>query len=101
MTLINWFVVVVDDQLLLPLSSSNSRFLSISCILQIVFEILVRALIGIEEGDEMQYLRQQFQEFIAGLISLPVKLPGCQLYRSLRVNTRNLIYFGISPILSL
>ncbi|KAG0517316.1 hypothetical protein BDA96_09G078700 [Sorghum bicolor] len=54
----------------------------------IVFEILVRALIGIEEGDEMQYLRQQFQEFIAGLISLPVKLPGCQLYRSLRAKKR-------------
>jgi len=58
-----------------------------------VFEILVRALIGLEEGDEMQYLRQQFQEFIAGLISLPVKLPGTQLYRSLRVNTANPIFF--------
>ncbi|XP_066367494.1 cytochrome P450 90D2-like [Miscanthus floridulus] len=54
----------------------------------IVFEILVRALIGLEEGDEMQYLRQQFQEFIAGLISLPVKLPGTQLYRSLRAKKR-------------
>lgn len=54
-----------------------------------MFEILVRALIGLEEGDKMQYLRQQFQEFIAGLISLPVKLPGTQLYRSLKVNTGN------------
>jgi len=50
-----------------------------------VFEILVRALIGLDEGHEMQYLRQQFKEFIAGLISLPVKLPGTQLYRSLKV----------------
>jgi hypothetical protein len=58
-----------------------------------VFEILVRALIGLEEGDKMQYLRQQFQEFIAGLISLPVKLPGTQLYRSLKVNTGNPIFF--------
>ncbi|PWZ16377.1 Cytochrome P450 90D2 [Zea mays] len=54
----------------------------------IVFEILVRALIGLEEGDKMQYLRQQFQEFIAGLISLPVKLPGTQLYRSLKAKKR-------------
>lgn len=58
-----------------------------------MFEILVRALIGLEEGDKMQYLRQQFQEFIAGLISLPVKLPGTQLYRSLKVNTGNPIFF--------
>jgi steroid 3-oxidase len=51
-----------------------------------VFAILVRALIGLDAGDEMQYLKQQFQEFIAGLISLPVKLPGTRLYRSLQVN---------------
>ncbi|OEL28580.1 Cytochrome P450 90D2 [Dichanthelium oligosanthes] len=54
----------------------------------IVFEILVRALIGLDEGHEMQYLRQQFKEFIAGLISLPVKLPGTQLYRSLKAKKR-------------
>lgn len=35
----------------------------------------------------MNYLRQQFHIFIAGLISLPIKLPGTQLYRSLKVNT--------------
>ncbi|KAF8724980.1 hypothetical protein HU200_020703 [Digitaria exilis] len=57
-------------------------------VLQIVFEILVRALIGLDEGQEMQYLRQQFREFIAGLISLPVKLPGTQLYRSLKAKKR-------------
>jgi steroid 3-oxidase len=56
---------------------------------QIVFEILVKALIGLDEGHEMQYLRQQFQEFMAGLISLPIKLPGTQLYRSLKVTTRS------------
>jgi steroid 3-oxidase len=53
---------------------------------QIVFEILVRALTGLDAEDEMQYLKHQFQEFIAGLISLPIKLPGTQLYRSLQVN---------------
>ncbi|CAN6345560.1 unnamed protein product [Urochloa humidicola] len=54
----------------------------------IVFENLVKALIGLDEGHEMQYLRQQFKEFIAGLISLPIKLPGTQLYRSLKAKKR-------------
>lgn len=53
--------------------------------LQIVFEILVRGLIGLEAGPEMQQLKQQFQEFIVGLMSLPIKLPGTRLYRSLQV----------------
>ncbi|KAK3137296.1 hypothetical protein QOZ80_5BG0450500 [Eleusine coracana subsp. coracana] len=54
----------------------------------IVFEILVRALIGLDAGHEMQYLKKQFQEFMAGLISLPIKLPGTQLYRSLQAKKR-------------
>ncbi|XP_062179584.1 cytochrome P450 90D2-like [Phragmites australis] len=54
----------------------------------IVFEILVRALIGLEAGQEMQFLKQQFREFITGLISLPIKLPGTQLYRSLKAKKR-------------
>ncbi|KAL6619890.1 hypothetical protein ACP70R_035029 [Stipagrostis hirtigluma subsp. patula] len=55
---------------------------------KIVFEILVKALIGLEASPEMQYLKQQFHEFIAGLISLPIKLPGTQLYRSLKAKKR-------------
>lgn len=51
-----------------------------------VFEVLVKGLIGPQPGDEMQFLKQQFQEFIAGLISLPVKLPGTRLYRSLQAS---------------
>ena len=50
-----------------------------------VFHILVRGLIGLEAGPEMQQLKQQFQEFIVGLMSLPIKLPGTRLYRSLQV----------------
>lgn len=53
--------------------------------MQVVFEILVRCLIGLEAGEEMQQLKQQFQEFIVGLMSLPIKLPGTRLYRSLQV----------------
>lgn len=53
---------------------------------QMVFEVLVKGLIGLQPGDEMQFLKKQFQEFIAGLISLPVKLPGTRLYRSLQAS---------------
>ncbi|WOK97006.1 Cytochrome P450 [Canna indica] len=54
----------------------------------IVFQILVRGLIGLQPGKEMQFLKQQFQEFIAGLMSLPVKLPGSRLYRSLQAKKK-------------
>uniref|UniRef100_J3KXB3 Cytochrome P450 90D2 n=1 Tax=Oryza brachyantha TaxID=4533 RepID=J3KXB3_ORYBR len=54
----------------------------------VVFEILVRGLIGLEAGAEMQQLKQQFQEFIVGLMSLPIKLPGTRLYRSLQAKKR-------------
>ncbi|WOL09121.1 Cytochrome P450 [Canna indica] len=54
----------------------------------IVFQILVKGLIGLEPGKEMQFLKQQFKEFIAGLMSLPVKLPGSRLYRSLQAKKR-------------
>ncbi|CAL4958781.1 unnamed protein product [Urochloa decumbens] len=55
---------------------------------QIVFEILVKGLIGLEAGPETQQLKQQFQEFIVGLMSLPIKLPGTRLYRSLQAKKR-------------
>ncbi|RCV25100.1 hypothetical protein SEVIR_5G137200v4 [Setaria viridis] len=54
----------------------------------IVFEILVKGLIGLEPGPETQLLKQQFQEFIVGLMSLPIKLPGTRLYRSLQAKKR-------------
>ncbi|XP_042408321.1 cytochrome P450 90D2-like isoform X1 [Zingiber officinale] len=54
----------------------------------IVFQILVKALIGLDPGKEMQFLKQQFKEFIAGLMSLPVKLPGSRLYRSMQAKKR-------------
>ncbi|XP_039810733.1 cytochrome P450 90D2-like isoform X1 [Panicum virgatum] len=55
---------------------------------QIVFEILVKGLIGLEAGPETRQLKQQFQEFIVGLMSLPIKLPGTRLYRSLQAKKR-------------
>ncbi|KAJ4789130.1 Cytochrome P450 90D2 [Rhynchospora pubera] len=53
-----------------------------------LFPILVKGLTGLEQGNEMQYVRSQFQEFVAGLISLPIKLPGSQLYRSLQAKKK-------------
>ncbi|XP_065868918.1 3-epi-6-deoxocathasterone 23-monooxygenase CYP90D1 [Euphorbia lathyris] len=50
----------------------------------IAFQILVKALISLDPGEEMESLKKQFQEFISGLMSLPINLPGTQLYRSLQ-----------------
>ncbi|TYH70878.1 hypothetical protein ES332_D05G147300v1 [Gossypium tomentosum] len=54
----------------------------------IAFQVLVKALISLNPGEEMEILKKQFQEFISGLMSLPVKLPGTQLYRSLQAKKR-------------
>ncbi|KAH0468595.1 hypothetical protein IEQ34_003628 [Dendrobium chrysotoxum] len=54
----------------------------------IVFQILIKGLIGLEPGDEMDFLKREFQEFIAGLMSLPVKFPGTRLYKSLQAKKR-------------
>lgn len=55
---------------------------------QIIFQILVKGLIGLEAGKEMELLKQEFKEFIAGLMSLPVKIPGSQLYKSLQAKKK-------------
>ncbi|CAN0881607.1 3-epi-6-deoxocathasterone 23-monooxygenase CYP90D1 [Linum grandiflorum] len=54
----------------------------------IAFQVLAKALISLEQGDEMEFLKKQFQEFIFGLMSLPIKLPGTQLYRSLQAKKK-------------
>lgn len=53
---------------------------------QIAFQVLVKALISLDPGQEMEFLKKQFQEFIAGLMSLPIKVPGSRLYRSLQAS---------------
>lgn len=37
----------------------------------------------------MEFLKKQFQEFIAGLMSLPINIPGSRLYRSLQASSSN------------
>ncbi|CAN1162349.1 3-epi-6-deoxocathasterone 23-monooxygenase CYP90D1 [Linum perenne] len=54
----------------------------------IAFQVLVKALISLDQGHEMEFLFKQFQEFILGLMSLPIKLPGTQLYRSLQAKKK-------------
>ncbi|KAK8938822.1 Cytochrome P450 90D2 [Platanthera zijinensis] len=54
----------------------------------IVFQTLVKGLIGLQPGDDTTFLKREFQQFIAGLMSLPVKLPGTRLYRSLQAKKR-------------
>ncbi|KAJ4835854.1 hypothetical protein Tsubulata_030111 [Turnera subulata] len=61
----------------------------------IAFQVLVKALISLDPGEEMESLKQQFQEFISGLMSLPIKIPGSQLYRSLQASHYQSVYFPL------
>ncbi|GKV36528.1 hypothetical protein SLEP1_g44649 [Rubroshorea leprosula] len=54
----------------------------------IAFQVLVKALISLDPGEELEHLKEQFHEFISGLMSLPVKVPGSQLYRSLEAKKK-------------
>lgn len=52
---------------------------------QITFEVLVRVLMSLEPGEELDYFRREYMEFIKGLICIPIKFPGTRLYKSLKV----------------
>ncbi|XP_030457476.1 3-epi-6-deoxocathasterone 23-monooxygenase CYP90D1 [Syzygium oleosum] len=54
----------------------------------IAFQVLVRALISLDPGKGMEFLKKQFQEFISGLMSLPINVPGSRLHRSLQAKKR-------------
>ncbi|KAL7140288.1 hypothetical protein ABFS83_09G111200 [Erythranthe nasuta] len=54
----------------------------------IAFQVLVKALISLDPGNEMELLKNHFQEFIKGLMSLPFNFPGTQLYRSLHAKKK-------------
>ncbi|ONK76599.1 uncharacterized protein A4U43_C03F29980 [Asparagus officinalis] len=53
-----------------------------------VFQIMVKTLIGLGPGEHLQFLRHQYQKFVAGIISIPVKIPGTRFYRSLQAKKR-------------
>ncbi|TKY55864.1 3-epi-6-deoxocathasterone 23-monooxygenase [Spatholobus suberectus] len=52
---------------------------------KITFTILVKVLLSIGPGEDLDFLKREFEEFIKGLICLPLKFPGTRLYKSLKV----------------
>ncbi|KAE9600434.1 putative 3-epi-6-deoxocathasterone 23-monooxygenase [Lupinus albus] len=54
----------------------------------ITFQVLVKALISLDPGEEMELLKKHFQEFISGLMSLPINFPGTKLYQSLKAKKK-------------
>ncbi|KAL3525339.1 hypothetical protein ACH5RR_013711 [Cinchona calisaya] len=57
---------------------------------KIAFEVMVRTLMSIGPGEDLNFLRREFEEYSKGLISLPIKLPGTRLYKSLKAKGRML-----------
>jgi len=54
-------------------------------IYQITFPILIKVLMSVGPGEDLDLLKREFEEFIKGLICLPIKFPGTTLYKSLKV----------------
>jgi len=41
-------------------------------------------LISVEKGEDLEELKREFENYISGLMSLPINFPGTQLHRSLQ-----------------
>eukprot|EP00252_Welwitschia_mirabilis_P017762 TRINITY_DN3940_c0_g1_i1.p1 TRINITY_DN3940_c0_g1~~TRINITY_DN3940_c0_g1_i1.p1 ORF type:complete len:500 (+),score=57.90 TRINITY_DN3940_c0_g1_i1:230-1729(+) len=54
------------------------------------FQVLLKTLMSLNPGQEMEHLRLHFREFSAGFVSLPVKLPGTRLFSSLQAKAKML-----------
>ncbi|KAL0554199.1 hypothetical protein IC582_008116 [Cucumis melo] len=54
----------------------------------IAFEVLVKTLVSLESGEEMEFLKKQFNQFIAGIMAFPINIPGTTLYRSLQAKRK-------------
>ncbi|OVA08717.1 Cytochrome P450 [Macleaya cordata] len=54
----------------------------------ITFPVLVRVLMSVSPGKDLDFLRREFGEFIKGLVCLPIKLPGSRLYKSLKAKEK-------------
>lgn len=61
---------------------------------KITFEVLVKVLMSVEPGEDLDSLKKDFDEFIKGLICLPIKFPGTRLYKSLKAKERLLKIVG-------
>ncbi|KAH9310081.1 hypothetical protein KI387_037992, partial [Taxus chinensis] len=52
------------------------------------FNIVTKYLLGLMPGDETTYLMAEYRKFIEGIISIPIKLPGTQYYRSMKAKEK-------------
>lgn len=57
---------------------------------QITFPILVKVLLSLDAGNELKALQREFNEFIKGLICIPLDLPGTTLHKSLKAKEKML-----------
>ncbi|KAJ9703592.1 hypothetical protein PVL29_005074 [Vitis rotundifolia] len=55
---------------------------------KITFDVLVRVLVSITPGEDLNFMKREFAEVIKGLICLPIKFPGTRLYKSLKAKER-------------
>ncbi|CAJ2646492.1 unnamed protein product [Trifolium pratense] len=55
---------------------------------KITFTILIKVLMSIGPGEDLDLLKREFGEYIKGLICLPIKFPGTTLYKSLKAKER-------------
>lgn len=55
---------------------------------KITFEVLVKVLMSVGPGEDMKFLKDEYAEFIKGLICFPFKFPGSTLYKSLKAKKR-------------
>ncbi|KAG5061016.1 hypothetical protein AAZX31_01G157200 [Glycine max] len=55
---------------------------------KITFPVLIKVLMSVGPGEDLDFLYREFAEFIKGLICLPLKFPGTRLYKSLKAKDR-------------
>ncbi|KAI4330281.1 hypothetical protein MLD38_028581 [Melastoma candidum] len=55
---------------------------------KMTFKVLVKVLMSVDPGEDLDFLKREFEEFIKGLICVPIKLPGTRLYKSLKAKER-------------
>ncbi|KAF2312351.1 hypothetical protein GH714_034326 [Hevea brasiliensis] len=55
---------------------------------KITFQVLVKVLMSVGPGHDLEFLKKEFEEFIKALICLPVKFPGTRLYKSLKAREK-------------
>ncbi|XP_027362687.1 3-epi-6-deoxocathasterone 23-monooxygenase CYP90C1-like [Abrus precatorius] len=55
---------------------------------KITFPVLIKVLMSVGPGEDLDFLKKEFGKFIKGLICLPIKCPGTRLYKSLKAKDR-------------